>query len=174
MLIVFCFPNQIKVDATFIEALNRLPVLTELRLSHVGLDLLNYDFETATLAQIKVLHLSQVRLLPANRFLHESGGSQLYTATSTEELLWRSLSFLFPNLKKLFVRVKRSSVEPIKEHVKAFFGTRLERAKIYSVEDELKRFYGRHSVPKEDDESNDEVEKMQFFSQYFFDKIKRL
>ncbi len=116
----------------------------------------------------------------------------MYAATSTDRLLWRSLAFLFPRLKELYVRVRRSAVPLIEEHVKAFWGGGpsggLERAKIYSVEDEVGRFYGRHPLPSrssrrseeggedegDNDDDDDEVENMQFFSQYVFDKLKRL
>ncbi len=105
----------------------------------------------------------------------------MYAATSTDQLLWRSLAYLFPRLRELHVRVRRASIAPIKEHVRAFWGPSLEKARIYSVEDEVARFYGRHPVPSSfggsegsDEDDDDEVEKMQFFSQYVFDKLKRL
>ena len=121
-------------------------------MSHVGIDLLAFDFETAQIAQVQVLHLSQVTIYPENQLL----GSSLYITTSTDPTLWRSLSFLFPRLEQLFVRVKKASIAPIEELVGKFFEN-LQICQIYSVEDKVADYFGRHSPSDE--------QPMEFFSE---------
>ena len=141
--------------------------LQELRMSHICIDpnvLSEKSYLVPRITQVKQLNLCQVSTWPKD-------SSSLYVETSLNESLWQTLSQLFPNLEQLNIRVKKSSISTIEQHLKLYF-PHLLKSRVYSPDELIVEYFGRH---KRYNTSNlKKCKGGKFFSECFFERINDL
>ncbi|KAH9403411.1 hypothetical protein TYRP_015300 [Tyrophagus putrescentiae] len=169
---------MVKLNSTSINQLNCLEHLSELRLSHVAVNLADCFTQKAAhyllpqMGKLKTLYLSQVAPWPRIVKSAESSSknSSLYIESSTEGKCWQAVASIFPHLTSLNVRVKQSSVSVISKLLNGFYNTESTKISVYSAAEQCTEYFGHRKRYQVNSRTKGGI----FFSECFFERVNQL
>jgi len=140
--------------------------LTELRLSHIAVDI--DDLSTQQLPSVEILHLSQI-----TKWTLIISQQSIIIITSDEPELWQILLGIFPSLDRLNIRVNRNSVLQIEQLVKEY-SPQVRKCRVCSVGDKISEYFGRHAENYYSDFPPKSYRTFDSYAEIEFDFIKDL